>query len=421
MKNISSFINGFKNRSGHFVMISSIVSRLLSFLASWIALQLIPDKKLGVVIYAFQISLFLTPIANLGLNQGLIRYGALLSSIKEKNELFLFVLKRGVIFTSLFSLAVSIFSIFVNFKNPSTTLYLQLFSISFITQFIFQIVQIQFRLQKKNKSFAIAEFTYNVILVLLVFSLSYYFNELGYVIALVSTPLITFLLFIKKLHIKERNNIHFDFINNKFWSYGFFASLATVTTTLLVSIDILLIGHLIPDISMVTVYKYVSLIPFSLIFISHVVITTDFVEFTENIKNKSYIYKYIKNYIIIFSVISSVILILILTFGKFILSLFDPSYVNYFSTLVILTLGIIGILTIRGVFGNLLSSIGRVSDNFTITTIAIVLNIALNYYLIPIYGIFGAALTSAVLMWITGLLCMLFFFYHYKTFLNEKN
>ncbi|PCI07109.1 MAG: hypothetical protein COB73_08775, partial [Flavobacteriaceae bacterium] len=116
-------------------MAASVVSRLLSFFASWIALQLIPDKELGVVIYAFQIILFIAPVANLGLNQGLIRYGAFLKTEKEKMSFFNYILKRGVIITSLFALLISVVSFFIDFKIPKTSSYLQLLSVSFITQF----------------------------------------------------------------------------------------------------------------------------------------------------------------------------------------------------------------------------------------------------------------------------------------------
>ena len=421
MNGITTFISNFLKRSGSHIMAASVVSRLLSFFASWIALQLIPDKELGVVIYAFQIILFIAPVANLGLNQGLIRYGAFLKTEKEKMSFFNYILKRGVIITSLFALLISVVSFFIDFKIPKTSSYLQLLSVSFITQFLFQVTQIQFRLLKKNKSFAYAEFIYNILLVSLVFILSYYFKELGYAIALIITPFLAFLINLKKTRVRQTEKIKFDFINITFWRYGFFASMATVTTTLLVSIDILLIGNLIPNIEMVTIYKYVSLIPYSLIFISQVVMTTDFVEFTENVKNKKYIYNYIFSYIKIFSIISVTCLFVIFVFGKFLLSLFDDSYVAYFPTLIVLTIGVMGIMILRTVFGNLLSSIGRVSDNFTITLIAVILNVISNYYLIPIYGIFGAAITSAFLMWFTGFLCMGFFFYYYKNFINEKN
>ncbi len=401
-------------------MASSIASRLLSFFASWIALQLIPNNELGVVIYAFQIVLFISPIASFGLNQSLIRYGALIKTIDEKNHLYAYVLQKGFFITIIIAIIISITAFFIDFKIKITSNYLQLLSISVITQFLFETLQIQFRLQKKNTTFAIVEFSYNSILVCFVFLLSYYFNELGYAIAVVITPLLTFLIYYKKLKINWNQAFQFDFINFYFWRYGFFASMSNVTTTLLISIDILLIGYLMSNMEMVTAFKYVSLIPYSLVFISQVVIITDFVEFTENITNKKYIYDYIKNYIKIFSLISVFCLIIILVFGKFILSLFDPSYTDYFLTLIILMIGVMGILSIRGVFGNLLSSIGKAHVNFIITSIALLLNVFLNFILIPKYGILGAALTSASLMWITAFLCMGFFYYYYNKDFSNK-
>jgi len=65
-------------------------------------------------------------------------------------------------------------------------------------------------------------------------------------------------------------------------------------------------------------------------------------------------------------------------------------------------------------FGNLLSSIGKIELNYYIISIAIIINIISNYYLIPKYGIKGAAITSAILMWFTGILSWLSFVYFYR-------
>ncbi len=421
LKSLFNFLSSFSRRSGNYILAASIGSRLLSFFASWIALQIILDKKLGVVIYAFQIILFITPIASLGINQGLIRYGSFLNTNKEKNNLFSLVLKKGLLISILFTALTILISTLINFDIPITSFYLKLLALAFIGQFLFEILQIQFRLLKKNKAFAFTELIYNIILVLLVFSLSFYFKELGYAIAIVLTPLLTFLIFIKRIKFNWKTTPNFDFINSTFWRYGLFASMANVTSVLLISIDILLIGNILSDMEMVTAFKYISLIPFSILFLSRAFMATDFVEFTEKLTNKEYIYSYIKNYILLFSFISIGFLAVISVFGKFLLSLFDPEYVHYFSTLLVLTFGITGLLILRGLFGNLLSSIGKSHVNFIIIAIAILLNIVLNYYLIPTYGIFGAAITSAFLMWFTGVFCMIFFFYYYTSFINQTS
>jgi O-antigen/teichoic acid export membrane protein len=420
MKNFTKFINDFLNRSGSYVFTTTIASRLLSFFASWIALQLIPNKELGIVIYAFQIIVFIIPIGSLGLNQSLLRYGSLLKTNQEKNALFKYVLKKGIIISLTFSGIIIVFANLLNFKLNESSHYLMLLSLVIPSSFIFEIIKIQFRLQKKNKLFSLAELSSTVILVLLVFSLSYYFQELGYAIALIITPLITSILFISKTTISRGKSKKLTFINFKFFRYGFFASLSNVTTQLLISIDIILLGFILKDMELVTAFKYVSLVPYSLLFLSNVVITTDFVHFTEKIKNSTYIKNYILNYIKLFSVISFACIIVIYFFGRLILSFFEKSYISYYSSLMVLTIGVSGILILRGLFGNLLSSIGKAPINFVITTIALALNIILNYYFIPKYGILGAAITSAIIMWFTGVLSLLFFLYFYKKLYFKK-
>jgi O-antigen/teichoic acid export membrane protein len=124
--------------------------------------------------------------------------------------------------------------------------------------------------------------------------------------------------------------------------------------------------------------------------------------------------KYIKNYVLFFTIISIIILVGSYLFSSEILSIFGEEYMMYSDSFFILIIGIIGIFLLRGVYGNLLASIGRIEVNYYIISIALIINIISNQYLIPIYGIKGAAITSSILMWFTGILSWLCFAYLYK-------
>lgn len=165
---------------------------------------------------------------------------------------------------------------------------------------------------------------------------------------------------------------------------------------------------------MVTHYKYISIIPFSLLFLPRVFMAADFVSLTEKIGQKVYIRNYIKSYQLFFSLLSLLIFSISCFFSKSILLLFGKEYVNYSDSFVILIFGITGIFIFRGIYGNLLSSIGKMSVNYYIVSIAILINILSNFYLIPIYGIKGAAVTSSTLMWFTGIASWVCFNYLYK-------
>jgi len=393
---------------------------LFSFIASLLALKLISNKELGVVLYAYNIIVFLIPISGLGLYQSLIRYGALLKNKEDKNSLFLYVLKKGIVASFILIAIVIGSSFFITFKFENTLFYVIILSFIILPSFIFEVIRAQFRLQHNNKFYAYTELTYSIILLLSVFLLSYFFQDIGYAVALLITPLITSLLFIKKLNIDFTSNIKLSITNLSFWKYGFFASLSNVLTQLLFVIDLLLIGYLLEDTEMVTNYRYISLIPFSLLFLPRVFIATDFVVFTENIYDKKYILNYIKSYMLFFFMISCLSILFTFLFAEQILTILDANFTKFIDTFLILMIGITGIYIFRGLFGNLLSSIGKAHVNYYISSIALIVNMISNYYLIPKYGIKGAAITSAFLMWFTGILSAILFITIYKKFLLKK-
>ena len=414
---IKNFIRGFINRSGSAVFIATILSRGLSFVGSWIALKLIDNKELGVILFAFSIVQFIIPIGGFGLHQSLIRYGALLKSNDEKEKLFSYVLKNGVLGSLILIALLGIVGKTIPFQFENTYEYLCLLSVAILSHFIFELVKTQFRLQHKNNLFAKAEFWQNVLLVFLIFLLSKFFNGLGYIIALVSSPLIASLFLFKKLQVKLIRNHQLSITDIDFWKYGFFGGLSNVASQFLFIVDMLLIGYLINDPIIVTNYRYVSIIPFSLLFLPRIFIATDFVSLTEKIHQSKYIKDYINSYVMFFSILSVAMIFFFYVFGHSMLNFFfGYDYEKYFDSFIILIFGIVGVYVFRGLFGNLLSSIGKTKTNYYITCFAIAINIASNYFLIPLYGIKGAAITTSLLMWFTGILSWICFSYYYKQF-----
>ncbi|TMM29501.1 hypothetical protein FDT66_10275 [Polaribacter aestuariivivens] len=414
MNLITSYISNFISRKGSYVFLATIFARIFSFLAAWFALKLIPNKELGEVLFAYNIIIFILPISGLGLHQSFIRYGALLKTTEEKNSLFLYVFKKGFWVSLVLIAIISVSAFFIDFQFSNTKTYLILLSFIIIPSFLLEIIKAQLRLSHNNKSFAYTEIAQSIILLITVIILSYYFAEFGYAIALLLSPLLTALLFINKININFKLKTKLPITDATFWKYGFFASLSNVVTQLLFVIDILLIGYLLADTEMVTNYRYISLIPFSLLFLPRVFIATDFVAFTEKIYDNMYIKKYMKSYMLLFLIVSIFLMFLSYFFGEFILKLLDEKFVEYSTTFFILMVGISGIFMFRGLYGNLLSSIGKAHINYYIATIALLLNIVSNYYLIPKYGIRGAAITSALLMWFTGIASYVWFLYLYK-------
>lgn len=406
----------FRSKAGSYVFWASILSKLLTFLASWVAIQIVDSEELGHAIYAFTIVAFLIPFAGAGLFQSLLRFGARLNSEEEKHGMLMYCLKFGLIASAVLASILFICSDFIVGKMPESGPYLKWFALMLFTSFLFELSKVQHRILHNNRKFARTDMFYAIMLAVLMALLTSMYGARGYAWAFILSPLIAAI-------DSSRSLLNIDFKGltiiapvkkMKFWSYGIFSSLGNVTTELLIAIDIILIGNLLLDATAVTAYKYVTLLPFSLLFLSHVYMSTHFVTLAERMEDRTYIKKFIRNYLVIFAGIIVLIAIGSWFLGAWFLSLFSESYRQYFEVFMILVVGTAGVLLIRGLFGNLLSAIGKAQANFFISSLALLLNIALNYSLIPEYGIKGAALTSATVMWFTALLSAGVFYYYYK-------
>lgn len=402
------FLLGFWKRSGNWVTMAILSARFLSFFASWIALKLLPLHSLGNIIFSLSIVSFLIPVAGLGASQGLLRFGALQDDIDQKNSLFQYVIRKGLLISLGLSIVIIALSGVLTIKMPEAQPYLIGLSVLLGTQFLLESLKIYFRILHQNKKFAQIDLLYGILLILMVAMGCYFFKEVGYIFALILTPLMTFLFFLPKHLItfsktKMRSSIGF-------WKYSLFSGMSNTVAQLLIIIDIFLIGFLTENSLNITLYKYLSLIPFSLLILPNIIVTTDFVKLTENIRDKEFMKHYLTNYFFLFSMITLLIWLVFGFWTEDVLGFFGENFVDQKIVFFYLLLGVSSVLLFRGLFGNLLSAQGNAHINFWISSLAILLNLALNFWLIPTYGILGAAMTTASVMWSSSLASVLLYF-----------
>ena len=198
---------------------ASLFSKLLSLLASGIALQFIDNTALGIVLFSYNIILFLLPISGLGLSQSLIRFSALSNDAEDRNSIFLYVLKYGLLSSIGMILLVIISSLFIPFDFKDGHFYMIFLSFLIIPNFLLEIIKAQLRLNHDNKNFAYSDFLYSIIFLLSITVLTYYLKEIGYIIALLITPLLTSLFFIEKLKVNVKKFLHKNYAKKFYKSY----------------------------------------------------------------------------------------------------------------------------------------------------------------------------------------------------------
>ncbi len=410
---LRNFVGGFLRRGGPAILISTVLARELTFFASWLALQLLPGDSLGLILFAVSILSFFIPFAGFGAAQGLLRFGALREDPGGKDLFFIKLVKKGLIFSLMMVVFISAFAGFFTHSLAGAKYYLIILSALLIPQYLLELLKTYFRIIPNNKKYALTEFTNALLSLILIFTGCFLLKETGYVLALLLSPALTFLIFFPKKLSKILNDRSEQNPPGSFWRYSIFAGLSNTASQLLIALDILLIGILLQNPMEVTHYKYLSLLPFSLAIIPNIMLTTDFVRLTKGITDREFIDTYIRNYLLVFVFITVSIWSICLLFTNEILLFFGEDFSAFKTEFYLLLAGISSVLLIRGLFGNLLSALGLSQLNFWISITAIGLNLILNILFIPRYGILGAALTTTITMWITSLASVILF-YHYR-------
>lgn len=107
------------------------------------------------------------------------------------------------------------------------------------------------------------------------------------------------------------------------------------------------------------------------------------------------------------ALLSVPVVLLLMVFGKFILSLFGPEAVEGNTTLIIVAVGIL-FSAVAGNADQILNMTNNQKVLRNITFICFILNLVLAYWLIPKYGIEGAAVASLITNVLLNVLCVYF-------------
>ncbi len=420
--NLITFIKSFLARKGAFVLLSVFLAKLVNFIVTILVVRILSKAEYGIIAYCLTIISFISPFAGAGMFQGLLRFGALSKGQIDKKVLFNITFQKGLRYSALMVVLLIIASPVLAFNLPEALPYLLLIGFQIIGLFIFLMIQVYCRLIHRNKLYSIIDIQNSLLLLIFNVGMCYFFGGMGYVISIITIPLFLGLFYLKKLKLAPINiskelvlkiKQSFDFNLKEIFYYGLYMSTGGLLSQLLFAIDIILIGNLLSDPELLAQYKASSIIPFSLLILAGAVLMTDFVKLASNSKkDKPALRQYYWNYLKIFSLISIGILTFFYFFSSQLLTIFGDDYQGHPRLMFIFSIGVVGGILFRVPMGNMLSAIGWPKVNALFSIIVLVINLIANYFMILWYGIEGAAITTSILMWFSGLLSLGAFLYY---------
>jgi O-antigen/teichoic acid export membrane protein len=389
-------------KSGAFyLMLSSAIAKLFSFVINVILASKLEVSEFGILSYLTGLLALLTTVSGLGLHKSYLRYAA----ITPRSEPTFFGLALGI--GSLWNLLVFGFFILISFYLndwflKDSTPYLKWLLIPLMSLYLYELSLNHYLLRRKTVNYALMEGLRLPLIALCIWIISQldiplYFFIFGGITLLFS---VNVLKKIKQISFSVKKLI----TQKPLLRYGINSSLSGVISQIMYTTDIFMLGILLQDSEEIGFYKAGIMIPLSFTFISLALVNARYADIAENYRNKKILKPLVKNITYMAFFIAVAIYILLFFFRKdLILWFFGEEFTGGLKVFLPATLTMFAALILRVPFGNILAAVGKTHWNFYISLAGLILNILLNYWLIPSFGIYGASIATLTSVIFTGL------------------
>ena len=408
MKDLIRFIQSFLQNNGFYVFLSFLIEKLVMLINIIFIVKMIPQDEFGRITLIASIVAFMSPWSGFGSLQVLMKFGAGENDEQIKQDLSRKLLRNGMVYQFLLALIFIAVANIYTLKFEQLEWIILLFAVRLFGMFFQSHLTIDYRINGKNKKFAFLNIFINCIGLLLTFILTIYYGAIGYMVSLAIAPFLSLFFYSKNIIQKAVNQI--TSMNWKaMWRYGRMESLAYFASELLFSIDIAMIALFMLD-KDIALYKVAIILPMNLLFLPTILFQTDFPRIIQNCHDKNFLKFYIKNYYKIFIPLG-----VIIVFGSYFLKdwliklFFNQTYLLGDKVFFIVTIAVVLGMLFRILYINLNSTIGRSDWNVRVSILSIISLVIFDAFLIPSYGIEGAAFGMLFTFVISGLYaCYLF-------------
>ena len=406
------------------VMIGLFLGKLISYIYT-ILIARIGSETFGLYSLGISIISFLIVISLFGFNSGIVRYISYYRTRGDEPRIKGIIkssLKIAVPLSIFFFLILLIFSGFISnsiFHNSDLAFVLRLLAIiipiGVITEIIFSIFT---AFKKIEYKIYIVEVLEKLIRIIAAFILIYIgFTLKAAIFSYIISIIVSFLLsayFLRRVFQFFKTKTRVIEMKKELLFYSFPLLFSGVLISIVKWIDIFMVGFF-RSISEVGIYNVALSTSYLMVIIPTAIMSLFLPIITENYSKKRYkeirdISKDVIRWIFILNIIA---FIFILTFSKEILRLmFGPEYILGNSSLIILLIGYL-IFSFAHVHSNYLIMIKKTRLILFINFVMVLLNIFLNLYLIPLYGIIGGAIATSLSL-ITSYILSFYFSYKFS-------
>lgn len=413
MQGIINFLRDFHKNSGSWIMLATFFNKFILFLIKVFVIVYIEKEVLGQVVYSVAMIAFFTPFVGFGAPSGLLRFGSIAKNSENRKEIIDYSFSQGLINNFILILIILPFIPLLSKSDETIMLFLFILLGRVLGLYLNNFQSAQMRVDLKNKRYGQYEIFNSLVLFVLAFSLTFLFNAVGYVVALVVSPILAFIIYgylfgIPKFNLKWK----FDFKKKSFWYYSFLSSFSGMASHMVFFIDIFLIKQML-DNEAVAEYNVASLIPMNILVLPVIFMRTDFTKIASNYKNRAFLKQYYTNFLWIFFGISMVGMSIAYFFGEWMFSFIGDEYQPFEIFMYLMAAVCISIM-FRVPLGNMIAAFGKADFNTLTGIVTLVAAIALNLLLIPSYGLLGATWATCIALVLSSIMNLIYFIWYLK-------
>lgn len=425
-KRLKKDILNMHKKGASYVFIGNFLTKFVAFFGSIFLIATLTKEEYGTFGYIENFFSYAYLLAGLGMTNALLRYAVLAENKNDQHRYYTYIIKKSTVFNIILVALACIIAYF--YPHPQEFLKARLLLPLFLLSLPFHSLADSgcyfYRAIFDNKRFAVSSFLIVLFTVLAKESLAHKFGLTGAISAL----LIVYIAAAAVLLIDIKKRYFCSVKNTKPLSYEqkisvMRFSLQYMVTNgiwvLLMLNDVFMLGQLTGNTLTVASYKVAYVLPGNLSLISSsigVLVTPYFIK-KEN--DHEWVRKaYKKTYLITAGFVFIIVLFLFVFARPIITLMYGADYVDTVSIMRVLLVAAFINNGIRYTNANLLSSMGQIKYNMYVSLIGVIMQILLNLWMIPRFGVIGVAFTSVI---VYSVMSVILLFAFYKKYFSKTH
>lgn len=343
---------------------------------------------------------------------------------KEKyNQYLKFGIKYAILTSIFSSLFILLSPLFYPYKNNTITTYSVFLCLIPLLNVMTGILNMILRSKEENKKYS----AYQVISIIIHYVVAVLLTVLfGFKGSIICQYIYSILILLVGIYIIKHYNV-IKSIKNKdrldkrekkeFIKIAISSQSANLTSSLLYSVDIFIIGLMISSSEQLAIYKVATVIPTALAFLPNCLMVYLMPKFVKNSNDEEWLKINLKKTMLYGFALYFVVFLFCCIFSKYIfLILYGKNYLESVYPFLILMLGFLINSTVHVLIGNVICALKKPIYNTIINLIALACNAIFNCIFIKLMGYIGVAVTTASISIISSICSYIFF----RKILKEK-